>query len=91
MSIASAQNLLHKVAIDSEFREKLQGAHGPEKRAVLESYGFGDVTNDEIKAAAANFSKSELSDEELEAVAGGSLCGWLECIGVWVAVAIALS
>ena len=89
MSIANAHNLFHKLAVDAEFRQKLESAPQAQKRAVLDSYGFGDVTQEDAKAAAATFSRSELSEAELEAVAGGSLCGWLECVGVWVGVGIA--
>jgi predicted ribosomally synthesized peptide with nif11-like leader len=89
MSVANAHNLFHKLAVDPEFRQRLESTPLNEKRAFLDSSGFADVTEADAKEAGANFTKSELTDSELEAVAGGSVCGWLECAGVWVGCGIA--
>lgn len=91
MSVAIAKQLIHKVAEDAAFRQKLESTPLTEKRALLTSYGFDTVSAEDLEIAGRSLSRTELSDAELEAVAGGSICGWIECVGTLVgAIAIAV-
>lgn len=80
MSIESASAFLHRVKTDEAWREALEGAGGKDERlAMTMAEGF-DFTEEELSLA-----KRELSDEDLEAVAGGKhrgnwCCSWFsEC------------
>jgi predicted ribosomally synthesized peptide with nif11-like leader len=88
MSVVRAQELIEKASADPKFRQALAGAASPEaKSKVIAEYGFGDVTKADLEAASHNGSV-ELSDAELETVAGGSTAGWvLVSIGL-VALAV---
>jgi len=67
------EELFVKAITDQELQQALQAATTPEaKRAVLAQAGYGDITLDDLRAAAADLAqREELSDDELEAVAGG--------------------
>lgn len=76
MSTNSARQLIDRISTDEEFRSRVTNASTMEaKKAVITEAGFGDVTPLEVEAAGANFGQ-ELSDAELEAVAGGRAVEW---------------
>ena len=67
------EELFFKAATDKELQQAIQAAATPEaRREVLAQAGYGDITLDDLRAAAADLAqRDELSDEELELVAGG--------------------
>jgi predicted ribosomally synthesized peptide with nif11-like leader len=77
MSINTARQLLDRMSTDEEFRNSVTSAPTVEaKKEILTEAGFGDVTPIDVEAAGANFGH-ELSDAELEAVAGGRTVDWV--------------
>jgi predicted ribosomally synthesized peptide with nif11-like leader len=90
MSSKTAQELIKKMATDVVFRQRVENAPTKEeKRQILDDAGFAGITSEEIKAAAQS-GEFELSDAELEAVAGGKTASWVEAISVVVGAAAAL-
>ena len=81
MSIESASAFLKRVKTDEAWSEALKGAGGKdERRAMTRAEGF-DFTKEELHLV-----KSELSDDDLDAVVGGKwhhgnwCCSWFsEC------------
>ncbi len=72
MSIESAKSFLDRMHTDEEFAEKVTACKDAETRfAFIKKEGF-DCTVAEISSL-----RGELSDEELDAVAGGQT--WLGC------------
>ena len=90
MSVDRAKELLRKVADDENFRHQLTSAKNYEdKRRVIQQAGFGDVTKEDMANAAPTL-KGELSDAELEAVAGGRVVDWVIAVStVTIAAATA--
>jgi len=78
MSADNARKLVDRLANDPAFRERLKSTPQAQRQALLESHGFGDVTAEEVNAAVASVSSAELTDDDLENVAGGTLEGWSE-------------
>jgi predicted ribosomally synthesized peptide with nif11-like leader len=72
--VKRVEELFRKAATDKELQQALQAAATPEaKRDVLAQAGYGDITLDDLKAAAADLAqREELSDEELDLVSGGA-------------------
>jgi predicted ribosomally synthesized peptide with nif11-like leader len=72
--VKRVEELFLKAATDQELQQALQAAATPEaKRDVLAQAGYGDITLDDLRAAAADLAQREaLSDEELELVSGGT-------------------
>ncbi len=89
MATERAQELLKAISTDVKFRQTLENAESPQaRRAAIDHAGFADVKTDEIKAAVKEEAgDGELSDAELESVAGGATTTWLSIV---VALAIAL-
>ena len=72
MSVESAKAYIEKVKTDEEFRNKIAATTDKEERAaILKAEGF-DFTEEDVNA----ISSDELSDEELDKVAGGYGCSF---------------
>ncbi len=75
MSIESAKAFLKKLASDESFKKKIEGAASDEERQkIVKEAGF-EFTKDEIKQVVGD--SAELSDSDLEKVAGGSATKWI--------------
>jgi predicted ribosomally synthesized peptide with nif11-like leader len=73
MAAASAKDLIKKMTSDAAFRQSLEAASTKEARkAILAKAGFGDVTKDDVRAVA-KAEGTELTDADLESVAGGRI------------------
>jgi Nif11 domain len=70
MSVEEAQQLVQRAIDDPDFRARLENASQEEKRSVLESEGYGNVTLSHVSQALPGSAGGELSDEEFAAVAG---------------------
>jgi predicted ribosomally synthesized peptide with nif11-like leader len=80
MSVESAKAFSEKFNADEAFRKSFEGAADDEaKKKIAKDAGF-DFTKDEIKVVLSE-KKGQLSEAELESVAGGTS-------GTWVAVGI---
>ena len=91
MAANTAQDLLKRMATDVVFRQRVENASTKEeKRAILNEAGYTGITAADIQEAAKN-GEFELSDAELEAVAGGKTASWVAAISTVVgAVVVAL-
>jgi predicted ribosomally synthesized peptide with nif11-like leader len=69
MSVESAKGFLVKLSEDKEFAEKLNAIQSDEGRLEMAKKSGFDFTNEELKLCVA--STGELSDDDLEKVAGG--------------------
>jgi predicted ribosomally synthesized peptide with nif11-like leader len=71
MSAEGATALYERVTSDEEFRTQLQAAGSPEdKRRIVTEAGY-DVSTDDLPTIRNLAGATELSDEDLEKVAGG--------------------
>src|SRR5919204_2736713 len=71
MSAEAATALFERVGSDEEFRTKLEAAPTPqEKHRIVTDAGY-EVTRDDVSVMRNLAGVSELSDEDLEKVAGG--------------------
>jgi len=78
MAKEAAAAFVKRYGNDEAFRTKVNGLDSPQAiRGLLDQEGFGQFTREELEDArkAAN-AGGELSDVELEAVAGGSWARW---------------
>ncbi len=96
MATARATEFLKTVKRDVVLRQKLENATTPEeRRSIINANGFSDVKKEDIQEALNEHGVSasgtpgssldadavaELSDAELEAVAGGATTAWLTAI-----------
>ncbi len=79
MSVDSAKAFLKRFAKDEDFRKSLENASSDEERRnIVKEAGF-QFTKDDLKALTKEV-KSELSEEELEKVAGGSVIHWTKIV-----------
>jgi predicted ribosomally synthesized peptide with nif11-like leader len=77
MSVSRATDLIQKMSSDVEFRKKVLAAPTPEdKKVIIEAAGFGGISPEDVHQAAAA-QGVELSEAELEAVAGGRAVEWV--------------
>lgn len=76
MSLDHAKKMLEKLKTDKELMEKVKAADNEGKKKIADDMGLS-FTADEMKEAIK--ADSELSDEDLNTVAGGAS-------GTWVAV-----
>ena len=75
MSVESAKEFLKKLAKDEAFKKSLEDASSDEERQkIVKDAGFY-FTKDDLKQVTSQ--AGELSDEDLEKVAGGSVTGWI--------------
>ena len=90
MSIHRAKELVEKISEDESLRKGLASADTYEsRRALIDGAGFGDVTLDDMREIqAAVVRNEELSDAELEAVAGGSTAAWTLVIATTIGATI---
>ena len=68
MSTESARALMERVGSDEELRKKLEGAATPEEWVGIAKDAGYDVSDDDVKRL-----RSEISDDDLEKVAGGDV------------------
>jgi predicted ribosomally synthesized peptide with nif11-like leader len=88
MANDNARALIDRMTSDEAFRNRVTGASDLNaKKAILADAGYGDVTPEQVQAAGAGFGV-ELSDAELEAVAGGRAVEWA-LVGATVVLAAA--
>jgi predicted ribosomally synthesized peptide with nif11-like leader len=82
MATPRAKELIKVLSSDVVLRQKLENAHTPEeRRTVINAAGFSDVSKEDLQSAVSEMGVSaELSDAELEAVAGGNTTGWASFI-----------
>jgi predicted ribosomally synthesized peptide with nif11-like leader len=92
MSAEGAAALYERVNSDEEFRAQLEGAETPDdKRRVVSDAGY-DVSRDDLPTVRNLAGVSELSDEDLEKVAGGiRTSAAILAGGVYLAVAAAVA
>lgn len=89
MSQSVAEAVLKRLNEDEELRAAVVAAQtSEEKRSLLEAKGFYDFTEEEVLAAAPTLGL-ELSDAELEAVAGGRVVEWVAATAAVVGAAAA--
>jgi predicted ribosomally synthesized peptide with nif11-like leader len=75
-----AQEFLKTIAADATLRQNLENAPTPEaRRHVIDVAGFTDVSKEDIAATLKKHDEiiGDLSDAELEAVAGGETSEWI--------------
>jgi len=89
-----AKELVEKFMNDKEFRKKVSAAGNPTEQAeILKEHGFGDVSQEEVESftgiSADGANSGELSDDELEAVAGGRAVEWAAVVSAVAAGAAA--
>lgn len=90
MSVENAKKFLQRLESDEAFRKKIADADGFEARvAIVKGEGFDFSKADMEKAHPT--SDGELSDEELESVAGGSASSVITGIATTISTAIALA
>jgi predicted ribosomally synthesized peptide with nif11-like leader len=82
--MADVSQFLNKVSTDADFRSSLQNAAPEARREILAANGFDGITKADVDSYAAT--SAELSDSELEAVAGGATSTWVLVI---IALAVA--
>lgn len=70
MSIASAVKFVQKIGEDESFKARFEAAKSPEEVILIASQAGFDFSMEELKAVVGKI-QGELSDEKLEAVAGG--------------------
>jgi predicted ribosomally synthesized peptide with nif11-like leader len=81
MSAEGAQALYERVSSDESFRVQLETAETPDdKRRIVTDAGY-DVSRDDLSTIKNLAGASELSDEDLEKVAGGAVTTAVAVLG----------
>jgi predicted ribosomally synthesized peptide with nif11-like leader len=75
MAVEDAKKFIEKLRSDPELGKKLETASDEERVKIVSQEGY-DFTPEEFKTAALEMSP-ELSDEDLDAVAGGGAATWV--------------
>jgi predicted ribosomally synthesized peptide with nif11-like leader len=74
MSEKSAKDFLKRMSTDDAFRAKIEKAQtDADRKKIVKGEGY-DFTKEELKSAGKS---AELSEKELETVAGGSSAAWV--------------
>ena len=90
MATPRAIELLQKISTDVVFRQALENAgSAEERRRLIDEAGYVDVSREDVHAALQEQNGgAELSDAELEAVAGGKTTTWLSFVTAAAALAL---
>jgi predicted ribosomally synthesized peptide with nif11-like leader len=70
-------DMVKKIQQDQQLREALEGATDPESRIAAFRKAGLTVTDGDLASARASMENGELSDADLERVAGGSTTSWV--------------
>jgi predicted ribosomally synthesized peptide with nif11-like leader len=73
MSIQSATEFMNHVEANTSLQEKLEPINSPEELIRLARQEGYEFTTEEIKSVTSSAQPEELSEEQLDAVAGGGL------------------
>jgi predicted ribosomally synthesized peptide with nif11-like leader len=77
MSVEQARALIKRLSEDEVFRQRVEDAPTPtDKRAILADAGYGDVKLRHISQALPESAGGELTDADLDLVAGGGSVNW---------------
>lgn len=71
MSADNAVRFVHQIAQDGSLRVRVEATKSPDEVVRIGREAGYDFTADELRIAAVTLRKEELSDSELESVAGG--------------------
>jgi predicted ribosomally synthesized peptide with nif11-like leader len=87
--MSQVHEFLNRVSTDSDFRHSLESAESSDaKRRILDQNGFQGLSRADIESQLSK-GGSELSDQELEVVAGGSTASWVSVSLAAIALALA--
>lgn len=87
--MSQVNEFLNRVSTDADFRHSLESAENSDaKRRILDQNGFQGLNRTDIEA---QLSKGgvDVSDQELEVVAGGSTASWVSVSLAAIALALA--
>ncbi len=77
MSVQAAKDFVAKIKEDKSLEDSLVSADDDDaRRKIAKDTGF-DFTRDEMKEAISEISGKQLSDDDLDSVAGGVGAGWI--------------
>lgn len=89
MSVENAKKLLEKIKSDDGFRKQLADApDDAARKKIAQSHGM-DCTRAEFESILPGGENQEISEAELEAVAGGGVAGSITKVAVSVAITVA--
>jgi predicted ribosomally synthesized peptide with nif11-like leader len=93
MATPRAKQFLQTLSTDVALRQKLENATTPdERRQIIDGAGYSDLSKEDLRQAAAEVGASaELSDAELEAVAGGGKASWVIAVSTVVSAVTVLA
>jgi predicted ribosomally synthesized peptide with nif11-like leader len=81
MSAAGAAALYERVGSDEEFRGQLEAAETPDDKYRIVSQAGYDVSRDDLPTLRKLAGVNELSDEDMEKVAGGGVTTAIAVLG----------
>ncbi len=87
MSVQAAKDFIVKIKQDKSLADSLESAGDDDARRKIAAEAGFDFTRDDIKEALSEGSSKQLSDDDLDSVAGGSAGGWIAA-GVGAAGAV---
>ncbi len=77
MSVQSAKDFIAKVKEDKSLADSLESAADDDARRKIAAGTGCDFTKDDMKAALSEGGSKQLSDDDLDTVAGGSSGTWV--------------